>query len=126
MVKNFFELGFGKTTSEIQVEHLTIQGKFPAWLQGSLIRNGPGIFHIGQESYRHWFDGLPMLHKFTFTDGRIAYANKFLDTLATVPPWTRGVLSFSEFATDPQWSLLDRIKNVFNTNITDSAKVNMC
>jgi beta,beta-carotene 9',10'-dioxygenase len=120
-----FQLGFGKTENEIQVDRLPIQGKFPEWLHGSLIRNGPGTFHVGDETYRHWFDGLAMLHKFTFMNGSVAYANRFLDTHSYRSAMDQGQIVYSEFATDPQWSMLDRIKNVFNPQVTDSAKVNL-
>lgn len=125
MKNQTFELGFGMTKDEIQVDRLPILGKFPDWLHGSLIRNGPGTFHVGDETYRHWFDGLPMLHKFTFKDGVVGYANKFLDTQSYRKSMDEGRIVYSEFATDPQWSLVDRVKNVFSPNITDSAKVNV-
>jgi beta,beta-carotene 9',10'-dioxygenase len=125
MKKNTFQLGFGQTENEIQVDHLPIQGKFPDWLSGTLIRNGPGTFHVGDETYRHWFDGLAMLHKFTFSDGVIAYANRFLDTKSYRLAMDQGQIAYSEFATDPQWSFWDRLKNVYAPNITDSAKVNV-
>jgi beta,beta-carotene 9',10'-dioxygenase len=125
MKKQLFELGFGRTDSEIHVDRLPIQGKFPDWLHGALIRNGPGTFHVGEETYRHWFDGLAMLHKFTFTGDHISYTNKFLDTKSYRTAMDQGRIVFYEFATDPQWSLLDRIQNVFSPEMTDSAKVNV-
>lgn len=125
MNKKMFELGFGKTDAEIQVDQLPLIGQFPAWLRGTLIRNGPGTFHVGDETYRHWFDGLAMLHKFTFANGVVAYTNNYLDTQSYRSAMDQGQIVYSEFATDPQWSMLDRIKNVFNPKVTDSAKVNI-
>ena len=125
MNKQTFELGFGRTHQEINTDRLSIQGHFPAWLQGMLIRNGPGTFHFGDETYRHWFDGQPMLHKFTFEDGVVGYENKFLETQSYRSAVDQGRIVYPEFATDPQWSLADRVKNVFSPNITDSAKVNV-
>jgi len=125
MNRTVFELGFGKTEDEIQVDRLPIQGKFPDWLLGSLIRNGPGTFHIGDETYRHWFDAPAMLHKFTFEDGVVGYANKFLDTQSYRASMQQGQIVYPEFATNPQWSFLERVKNVYAPKITDSAKVNV-
>jgi beta,beta-carotene 9',10'-dioxygenase len=125
MNKTVFELGFGRTEDEIQVDRLPVQGKFPDWLHGSLIRNGPGTLQIGDETYRHWFDALAMLHKFTFEDGVVAYANKFLDTQSYRTSMTQGRIVYPEFATNPQWSFWDRVKYVFSPLVTDSAKVNV-
>ena len=120
-----FKMGFGETKTEIHVDQLPIQGKIPQWLQGTLIRNGPGTFQIGDEGYRHWFDGLAMLHKFTFNNGSIAYTNKFLDTNSYREAKKKGKIAYSEFATDPSWTLINRIQNLFSPMITDSAKVNV-
>ena len=77
---NPFNLGFSKTEKELELDRLPVQGTIPSWLQGTLIRNGPGTFEIGEQRYRHWFDGLSMLHKFSFTDSQVSYANKFLES----------------------------------------------
>lgn len=74
-----FDLGFGTTEQEVSVDRLPVQGQIPAWLHGTLVRNGPGTFHVGRERYRHWFDGLAMLHRFSFQEGDVSYANRFLD-----------------------------------------------
>uniref|UniRef100_W5M8E4 Beta-carotene oxygenase 1 n=1 Tax=Lepisosteus oculatus TaxID=7918 RepID=W5M8E4_LEPOC len=55
-----------------------VKGTLPAWLQGTLLRNGPGMFSVGETSYNHWFDGLALLHSFTFKDGDVFYRSKFL------------------------------------------------
>ncbi|CAG7785862.1 unnamed protein product, partial [Allacma fusca] len=47
-----------------------IQGKVPQWLEGTLIRNGPGILKIGEHTYNHFFDGLAVLHRFHIKDGK--------------------------------------------------------
>ena len=120
-----FELGFSKTENEIAIDRLPSQGTIPNWLQGTLIRNGPGTFEVGQQQYRHWFDGLSMLHKFSFTDGQVSYANKFLESKAYDEAMATGKISYSEFATDPCRSLFSRISSVFSPKVTDSAKVSV-
>ena len=47
-----------------------IVGTIPQWLSGRLIRNGPGIFEIGDTKYNHLFDGLSLLHSFTIDQGQ--------------------------------------------------------
>ena len=64
---------------------LAVDGDLPAWLTGSLLRNGPGAFSFPDGSaVDHWFDGLAMLYRFTFDPQRdeIHYRNRFLRTEA--------------------------------------------
>ncbi|KAK1799377.1 hypothetical protein P4O66_006721 [Electrophorus voltai] len=66
----------GKETPEpVKAE---LSGTIPSWLQGTLLRNGPGLFSIGESSYNHWFDGMALIHSFTFKDGEVYYQSKFL------------------------------------------------
>jgi len=120
-----FELGFRKTEKEISLDRLPVQGTIPPWLHGTLVRNGPGTFEVGQQRYRHWFDGLSMLHKFCFAERQVSYANKFLESKAYDEALATGRISYSEFATDPCRSLFSRITSVFSPKVTDSAKVSV-
>jgi beta-carotene 15,15'-monooxygenase len=70
-------LGFHSLTDEV-VTDLAVEGSLPDWLSGTLIRNGPGAFDLGDASVDHWFDGLAMLHRFGFGDGGVRYRNRFL------------------------------------------------
>ena len=125
MTQKLIELGFNRTKNERQLDRMPLDGKLPNWLNGTLIRNGPGILQLGGERFRHWFDGLAMLHKFTFHNGDVSYTNKFLDTQSYRSAISAGKLVYSEFATDPQWSIADRVRNFLSPKITDSAKVNI-
>ena len=124
-MQDLVELGFGKSEKELSIDKLKITGKIPEWLEGMFIRNGPGTFEVGNQKYRHWFDGLAMLHKFTFRNGDVAYANKFLECKAYNEAKEKGEIAYSEYATDPCRSLFHRVTAVFNQKITDSAKVNI-
>ncbi|XP_008305705.1 beta,beta-carotene 15,15'-dioxygenase [Cynoglossus semilaevis] len=55
-----------------------IKGNIPSWLQGTLLRNGPGIFTVGETSYQHWFDGMAIIHSFAFKDGEMTHRSRFL------------------------------------------------
>jgi len=44
-------------------------GSIPLWVSGRLLRNGPGMFEIGDTRFKHWFDGLALLHSFTIANG---------------------------------------------------------
>uniref|UniRef100_A0A8C6WRZ2 Beta-carotene oxygenase 1, like n=1 Tax=Neogobius melanostomus TaxID=47308 RepID=A0A8C6WRZ2_9GOBI len=56
----------------------TVRGRVPDWLEGTLLRNGPGLFSVGDSRYNHWFDGLSLIHSFTFRNGEVWYRSKFL------------------------------------------------
>jgi len=73
------ELGFHTLESEVDAE-LRVEGDLPTWLDGSLIRNGPALFEAEGNGVDHWFDGLAMLHRFSFDDGAVSYRNRFLRT----------------------------------------------
>nr|XP_057916445.1 beta,beta-carotene 15,15'-dioxygenase [Doryrhamphus excisus] len=72
-------MDFSKNATE-QPEPLKaeVKGNIPSWLQGTLLRNGPGIFSVGDTSYNHWFDGMSIMHSFTFKDGEVTHRSRFL------------------------------------------------
>ncbi len=96
-----FNLGFKSLTAETHLRHLAVDGKMPEWLTGSLLRNGPALFEIGEEKFNHWFDGLAMLHAFSFDKGRVSYRNRFLRSSAYRAWKEEGRIKYSELATDP-------------------------
>jgi beta,beta-carotene 9',10'-dioxygenase len=102
-----------------------VTGQFPAWLTGTLIRNGPGKCEVGKESYQHWFDGLAMLHKFSFRDGRVSYANRFLETGDFLEAAKQGRITRRAFATDPCRTIFGRLIAMFSTAPVDNANVNI-
>lgn len=120
-----YPLGFLSPQAEVNLPALAVQGRIPDWLTGTLLRNGPGAFQVGSQAYRHWFDGLAMLHRFSIAGGKVAYANKFLNTRAYREAQSSGRIAYSEFATDPCRSLFARVMAVFDPKITDSAKVSI-
>ena len=120
-----YKLGFTTLVDEVAISDLPVKGTVPAWLSGTLVRNGPAKFEVGQQSYRHWFDGLAMLHHFSFKDGRVGYANKFLESNAYKTAKETGKISFSEFATDPCRSIFSRIQSTFSPKASDNGNVNV-
>lgn len=117
--------GFDSLTQEVRLDRLAVQGTVPPWLAGSLIRTGPALWDLPGQTMRHWFDGLAMLHRFSFADQTVSYANRFLETRAYRAARERGRLSYSEFATDPCRSLFQRVTAMFSPSLTDNANVNL-
>lgn len=111
--------GFASLEREIALDSLPVEGTIPAWLAGSLLRNGPAGFEVGGQTLRHWFDGLAMLHRFGFDRGRVSYANRFLRSEAFRAA-EAGDISFGEFATEPSRSLLGRARTVLKPAPSDN------
>ena len=106
--------GFESLEEETRIDGLPVQGQLPPWLTGSLLRTGPAKWEVGGRSMNHWFDGLAMLHRFSFGDGAVSYANRFLQTSAWRAAHDTGKIAYSEFATDPCRSLFQRVSAMFS------------
>ncbi|MEF8866620.1 MAG: carotenoid oxygenase family protein, partial [Salinibacter sp.] len=120
-----YRRGFESLHQEIHEPSLPTEGNWPDWLAGTLIRNGPAQFEVGDESYNHWFDGHAMLHAFRMRDGTVAYRNRFVRSNSRTEALEEGRIARSEFATDPCRSLFGRVMSVFNPTPTDNASINV-
>jgi beta,beta-carotene 9',10'-dioxygenase len=123
---DYFLPGFRQNQEEREIPSLPVHGDIPDWLEGSLIRNGPGMVQA-DKSMRHWFDGLAMLHKFTIRNKQVSYRSRFVDCEAYRATKETGNITYSDFATDPCRSLFAKVQTIFEKDpkITDSAKVNV-
>lgn len=117
--------GFATLHAEIEVSSLPVHGELPGWLAGTLVRNGPALFDTGRKSFRHWFDGQAMLHRFTIDGGTVGYQNRFLDTEASRSAREHGRISYGEFATDPCGSIFARYFSRWKGKLTPNACVNV-
>ncbi|XP_076022021.1 beta,beta-carotene 15,15'-dioxygenase [Genypterus blacodes] len=97
-----------------------VQGSMPSWLQGTLLRNGPGLFSVGDSEYNHWFDGLSLIHSFTFTKGEVFYRSKFLKSETYKRNITADRIVVSEFGT---MIYPDPCKNIFSRAFTHLCNV---
>jgi len=115
--------GFRTLTEEVQDHRPRIEGTVPEWLSGTLLRNGPGRFEVGDQRVNHWFDGLAMLRRYAFADGEVRYTNRFLRTEA-YDDALAGRAS-GEFATDTDgWGgLLSWVRALGPPDPTDNANV---
>src|SRR5215210_4420539 len=120
-------LGFRDLDDELDATELDVEGVLPGWLGGSLLRTGPARWDLPAGSVRHWFDGLAMLHRFAFADGRVTYANRFLRSRAFQATERDGRLGFREFATAPCRSAFKRVATLFDAHgqLTDNGAVNV-
>lgn len=87
-----------------------VQGTIPSWINGKLLRNGPGKFEFGNTHYNHWFDGMAMLHQFKIDKGRVTYMSRFLNSDAYKNNSEKDRIVMSEFGT---LAMPDPCKNIF-------------
>jgi beta,beta-carotene 9',10'-dioxygenase len=121
---NEYALGFRSIDREHDERALAVDGHIPDWLDGSLIRNGPAKFDVGDERVEHWFDGLGMLTQFTFRDGSVAYSNRFLRSEEYHEVTDRGRRASSQFGTSDRGTL-GKIRDWVVPTPTDNANVNV-
>jgi carotenoid cleavage dioxygenase-like enzyme len=119
-------LGFKSLDQELHDVELPTEGVVPVWLSGSLISNGPGKFEVGDQRYRHWFDGPAMLRRFTFTNGEISYANRFLQSRGYKAAEDRGRIKFEQFGTNTKPSLYQRLSLLYSsTQFPNNTNINL-
>ncbi|XP_062949334.1 carotenoid-cleaving dioxygenase, mitochondrial isoform X5 [Cynocephalus volans] len=93
-----------------QIISARVRGHFPKWLNGYLLRIGPGKFEFGKDKYNHWFDGMALLHQFKMEKGTVTYRSKFLQSDTYKANSVRDRIVISEFGT---LAFPDPCKNVF-------------
>lgn len=106
-----------------------IKGEIPPWLNGTLLRNGPGKFECGDIPFNHWFDGQALLHRFQIKDGHVTYGNRFIRGESYADSLKHGSVNHLEFGTfippDPCQNIFSRFFSKFwhgyvpsdNTNV---------
>uniref|UniRef100_A0AAX7W8D3 Carotenoid-cleaving dioxygenase, mitochondrial n=1 Tax=Astatotilapia calliptera TaxID=8154 RepID=A0AAX7W8D3_ASTCA len=105
-----------------------LEGTIPSWINGKLLRNGPGKFEFGETHYNHWFDGMAMLHQFKIERGEVTYMSRFLQSDTFKKNSERDRIIMSEFGTlampDPCKNFFQRFLSRFEKfEPTDNASV---
>ncbi|HUX78577.1 MAG TPA: carotenoid oxygenase family protein [Alphaproteobacteria bacterium] len=120
-------LGRQNLLTETNTIELPVKGNIPAWLKGTLLRNGPSWFGAyPPDASMHWFDGLAMLHGFKFENNKVFYTNKFLETGALITARNEGVFAFRGFATNLYDDLLQNVVSLlFLDEGSPNANVNL-
>ncbi|XP_061549307.1 beta,beta-carotene 15,15'-dioxygenase [Phycodurus eques] len=117
----------GKETPELVKAQ--VKGCVPTWLHGTLIRNGPALFSVGDSEYNHWFDGMSLIHSFTFKDGEVFYRSKFLKSHTYKKNIKADRIVVSEFGTmvypDPCKNIFSRVFTHLSNIIPDFTDNNM-
>ncbi|XP_011293729.1 carotenoid isomerooxygenase isoform X1 [Musca domestica] len=92
-------------------------GTIPTWLNGSLLRNGPGNWKVGDMTFQHLFDCSALLHRFAIHNGNVTYQNRFVQTETLKKNTAAQRIVVTEFGTaavpDPCHSIFDRVSAIF-------------
>ncbi|CAL4897013.1 unnamed protein product [Urochloa decumbens] len=96
---------------------LAVQGHIPAWLNGTYLRNGPGVWEVGsgEHTFEHVFDGYATLVRVSIRGarGRAAGAHRQIESDAYTSAMTRGrpvMREFSQICPRDPGNLLDRLR----------------
>ena len=100
-----------------------IRGHLPEWLRGSLLLNGPAVWGLSEAGYRHWFDGLALLHRIRFEAGGVRMHNRFLDSEDARLSRQRGRPELGGYGTPVVGGLLSHILHLLNPRRTDNGCV---
>jgi beta,beta-carotene 9',10'-dioxygenase len=113
------------TTDEQTCQSLPLTGNLPNWLTGTYILNGPAQFDLGDQQVNHWFDGLAMLRKFTFGERNVTYTNRMLRSNEFAHVTEHGELQHQQFGTTNRKTLFERIRAMFDPQMTDNGVVSI-
>lgn len=72
MEKEGFARLFHNFDNVIEPKLCSTSGSVPSYLKGTMLRNGPGMFEIGDTKYQHWFDGMGFIQRYHFEDGKVS------------------------------------------------------
>uniref|UniRef100_A0A1I7TZ04 Beta,beta-carotene 9',10'-oxygenase n=2 Tax=Caenorhabditis tropicalis TaxID=1561998 RepID=A0A1I7TZ04_9PELO len=82
MEQEGFSRLFYNFNNVIEPKLCSTSGTAPSYLRGTMVRNGPGMFEIGDNKYEHWFDGLGFIQRYHFEDGKMYYSARYLESEA--------------------------------------------
>jgi beta,beta-carotene 9',10'-dioxygenase len=119
-----YNAGF-RDSEESESVQLRWHGNPPAWLQGTLFRNGPGRFDRGQEKVSHWFDGLALLHAMRIDAQGVQYRSHFVRSREYRQSRQTGRIDSPGFACDPCRDLFRKVASLFVVDATDNPNINV-
>ncbi|KAF8751424.1 hypothetical protein HU200_012100 [Digitaria exilis] len=94
---------------------LAVEGHLPDWLNGTYLRNGPGVWDVGDHAFHHLFDGYATLVRVSFRQGHATGAHRQIESDAYMSATATGRPVLREFSqcpsNKPGTNLLDRVSN---------------
>ena len=114
--------GFESQPNEYSYWIDEIEGVIPRNLQGTLFRNGAGLFEVNGQKIGHPFDGDGMVCAITFNQGRAHFRNRYVRTEGYVREQEAGKILYRGFGTQKPGGW---IANLFDTNFKNTANTNV-
>ncbi|XP_038885421.1 carotenoid cleavage dioxygenase 8 homolog B, chloroplastic [Benincasa hispida] len=105
---------------------LSVRGQLPRWLSGTYLRNGPGLWNIGDYNFRHLFDGYATIVKLHFDDGRLIAGHRQIESDAYKAAMKNQKICYREFSEVPKadnfLAYVGELANLFSgASLTDNA-----
>jgi beta,beta-carotene 9',10'-dioxygenase len=116
-------LGVHSKPREADDAPVEVRGRLPDWLRGDLLLNGPALWDLPNGGYRHWFDGLAMLHRVSLGRGEPRYRSRFLRSQDYLESTAAGRPAFGAFGTPEPGGFWSRMRNLRRRRTTDNGAV---
>uniref|UniRef100_A0A288ILT7 Carotenoid cleavage dioxygenase 8 n=2 Tax=Chrysanthemum TaxID=13422 RepID=A0A288ILT7_CHRMO len=105
---------------------LVVEGTIPQWLNGTYLRNGPGLWHLGDYDFRHLFDGYATMVRLNFDNGRLVMGHRQIESDAYKAARKNNKLCYREFSEVPKYdnflAYIGDLANLFSgASLTDNA-----
>ncbi|KAJ1285364.1 hypothetical protein BS78_03G273800 [Paspalum vaginatum] len=105
---------------------LELEGELPLWLDGTYLRNGPGLWNLGDYGFRHLFDGYATLVRVSFRHGRAVGAHRQIESEAYKAARAHGKVCYREFSEVPKpdsfLSYVGQLATLFSgSSLTDNS-----
>jgi all-trans-8'-apo-beta-carotenal 15,15'-oxygenase len=101
-------------------EPLRVEGRLPDDLLGTLYRNGPSLFSVEGQTYRHWFDGDGAVSAVRFDGNGAQGAVKVVQSAGLRDERSRGKPMYGVYGTRPTGNLLQRVRHLGKNNANTS------
>lgn len=110
-----------KSCSEEHRYNAQVEGLLPADLQGTLYRNGPGLFERNGQMKNCVLDGDGMIRAYRFHGGKVEFQNRFIQTPKFIEEERAGKFIHETWTTPAPGSLFNRL----GANIANQAGVSV-
>ncbi|XP_030543149.1 carotenoid cleavage dioxygenase 8 homolog B, chloroplastic-like [Rhodamnia argentea] len=109
---------------------LAVEGEIPLWLNGTYLRNGAGLWHVGDHNFHHLFDGFGMVVKLQFENGRLTAGHRQVESEAYKAAMKHNKLIYQEFSEVPKeanfLSYIGKLVGLFSApSLTDNANISV-
>ncbi|XP_067949025.1 retinal Mueller cells isomerohydrolase-like [Watersipora subatra] len=112
---------------------MRVEGNLPSWLNGNLVRVGPGLFKFGQYEALFPMDGMGLLHSFQIQDGKVTFISRLIESDIYKKNIAENRFTAAEFGTPAspnpaQKGMFARLKEKVSQSgeLSDNCNHNLC